>query len=294
MTLVELRYLAAVADELHFGQAAARCFVSQPSLSASIKNIETELGVRIFERSKSGVIVTAVGAEVIAQARRTLTEAARVKTIAQQGKNQLQGVLRLGVIPTIAPYLLPALTIALHKLAPRLSLDIEEAMTSHLDQLLKAGELDAIIIALPFEAPGIEVRALYDEDLLVVVPNGHSLSRKRAINASELDAAELLMLPAGNCLRDQVLDACSEFSRPPSQGRQGSSLETLRSMVASGLGITVLPAMALVDRYASPLVKAVPFAVPVPHRRIALAWRLGFGRPQAIERIASAVDTLNL
>jgi LysR family hydrogen peroxide-inducible transcriptional activator len=289
MTLTELRYLVAVADERHFGQAAARCFVSQPSLSAAIKNIESELGVRIFERSKAGVILTDVGINVVAQARRTLGEAARVKTIAQQGKNQLNGVLRLGVIPTIAPYLLPALTIALHKLAPKMTLDIEEAMTANLDQLLKAGELDAVIIALPFQAPGIEVRALYDEDFFVVVPSGHPLCRKGTVIASELDAGELLMLPVGNCLRDQVLDSCSEFSRPPSGGRQGSSLETLRSMVASGLGITVLPAMALVERYASPLVKAIPFASPVPQRRVALAWRRGFGRPLAIKRIVDAI-----
>jgi LysR family hydrogen peroxide-inducible transcriptional activator len=205
----------------------------------------------------------------------------------------LHGVLRLGVIPTIAPYLLPALTVALHRLAPKLSLDIEEAMTSSLDQLLKAGELDAIIIALPFAATGIEVRALYDEDFFVVTPHGHKLSRKRTIKATELDAAELLMLPAGNCLRDQVLDSCSEFSRPPPQGRQGSSLETLRSMVASGLGVTVLPAMALVERYASPLIKVIPFASPVPRRRVALAWRFGFGRPQAVQRIVAAVDSLS-
>jgi LysR family hydrogen peroxide-inducible transcriptional activator len=247
--------------------------------------------VRIFERSKAGVILTEVGLYIVAQARRTLGEAARVRTIAQQGKHQLNGVLRLGVIPTIAPYLLPMLTIALHKLAPRMTLDIEEAMTASLDQLLRAGELDAVVIALPFAAPGIEVRTLYDEDFFVVAPSGHPLCRKRTVNASELDAGELLMLPAGNCLRDQVLDSCSEFSRPPSGGRQGSSLETLRSMVASGLGVTVLPAMALVERYASPLVKPIPFASPVPQRRVALAWRRGFGRPLAIKRIVEAILT---
>jgi LysR family hydrogen peroxide-inducible transcriptional activator len=289
MTLTELRYLVAVADERHFSQAAASCFVSQPSLSAAIKNLESELGVRVFERGKAGVILTDVGIDIVAQARRTLGEAARVKTLAKQGKNQLNGALRLGVIPTIAPYLLPALTIALHKLAPKMTLDIEEAMTANLDQLLKAGELDAVIIALPFEAPGIEVRALYDEDFFVVVPSGHPLCRKRSVSASELDAGELLMLPVGNCLRDQVLDSCREFSRPPSGGRQGSSLETLRSMVASGLGVTVLPAMALVERYASPLVTAIPFARPVPQRRVALAWRRGFGRPLAIKRIVEAI-----
>jgi LysR family hydrogen peroxide-inducible transcriptional activator len=294
MTLVELRYLVAVADQRHFGQAAARCFVSQPSLSASIRNIELELGVRVFERSKAGVIVTDIGAGIVAQARRTLQEAARVQTVAQQGRNQLQGVLRLGVIPTIAPYLLPKLTVALHKLAPQMPLDIEEAMTTNLERLLSAGDLDAIIVALPFAEPGVDVRALYDEDLLIAAPSGHALCRKRAVAAADLDASELLMLPAGNCLRDQVLDACSEFSRPPAPGRQGSSLETLRSMVATGLGITVLPATALVERFASSLVRTIVFKSPVPQRRVALAWRVGYVRPEAIERIAEAIRKLAL
>jgi LysR family hydrogen peroxide-inducible transcriptional activator len=294
MTLTELKYLVAVADTRHFGHAAAHCFVSQPSLSAAVKNIEVELGVRLFERGKTGVIVTEVGNEVIAQARRTLAEAARVKVVAQQGKNQLIGVLRLGVIPTIGPYLLPALLVALHKLAPKMPLDIEEAMTTSLDRLLKTGELDAIIIALPFEAAGIKVQPLYDEDFYVFAPSNHRYCRRSQIKAAELDAAELLMLPAGNCLRDQVLDSCSEFSRPPPLGRQGSSLETLRSMVASGLGVTVLPATAVTERFASPLARAIPFAAPVPQRRVALAWRSGFGRPLAIRKIAEAVGTLNL
>ena len=294
MTLNELRYLVAVADERHFGQAAARCFVSQPSLSASIKNIEVELGVRVFERGKAGVVVTDVGAEIVAQARRTLAEAAQVRTVALRGKHQLRGALRLGVIHTIAPYLLPALTVALRRLAPHMPLDIEESMTAHLDQLLRAGELDAVIVALPYAAPGIEVRALYDEALLLVAPVQHALGRRREIATAELEAADLLMLPAGHCLRDQVLDACNESSRQPPQGRQGNSLETLRSMVASGLGLTIMPATALVPRYASPLIRAIPFVAPQPRRRVAIAWRQGFTRPLAVCRIAEAVAGLEL
>jgi len=294
MTLNELKYLVAVADERHFGQAAARCFVSQPSLSASIKNIEVELGVRVFERGKAGVVVTDAGAAVVEQARRTLVEAAHIRTVAQRGKHQLRGALRLGVIHTIAPYLLPALTVALRRLAPHMPLDIEESMTAHLDRLLKAGELDAAIVAMPYAAPGIAVRALYDEDLLVVAPMQHALCRRREVAVADLESAELLMLPAGHCLRDQVLAACNEFSREPAQGRQGNSLETLRSMVASGLGVTVMPATALVPRYASPLVTAIPFVAPQPKRRVAIAWRQGFTRPLAIRRMSEAIAGLEL
>jgi LysR family hydrogen peroxide-inducible transcriptional activator len=294
MTLTELKYLIAVADERHFGRAAERSFVSQPSLSASIKNIEEELGVRIFERGKRGVTVTDVGSEIVAQARRTLEEAARIKQVAKQGKNQLHGVLRLGVIHTIAPYLLPPLVAALRKTAPEMPLDIEENMTANLDRLLKAGEIDVAILALPYEGPGIEVEALYDEEFQVLVPAGHPFARRRAIPVDELDAGELLLLPVGHCLRDQVLGACTEFSKPPPPGRMGNSLETLRSMVASGLGVTVLPATALTERYRTPLVKAVPFAEPRPMRRVAIAWRSAFARPNAVRRIVETILGLAL
>jgi LysR family hydrogen peroxide-inducible transcriptional activator len=294
VTLTELKYLIAVAEEQHFGRAAERSHVSQPSLSTAIKNIEGELGVRVFERSKRGVAVTQIGAEIVAQARRALEEAARIKTVAKRGKNQLRGVLRLGVIHTIAPYLLPQLVAALRKVAPEMPLDIEENMTANLDRLLKAGEIDVAILALPYAAPGIAVEPLYDEEFQVLVPARHAFARRRTVPIVELDGGDLLLLPVGHCLRDQVLDACTEFSRPPPQGRLGNSLETLRSMVASGLGITVLPATALVERYRSPLVKALPFAEPRPLRRIALAWRAAFARPAAVRKIVEAIRGLDL
>lgn len=294
MTLTELKYLVAVADEQHFGRAAERSFVSQPSLSASIKNIEQELGVRVFERSKRGVTLTDVGADIVAQARRTLEEAARVKTVAKQGKNQLRGVLRLGIIHTIAPYLLPQLVMALRKSAPQMPLDIEENMTANLDRLLKAGEIDVAVLALPYEAAGVTVEPLYDEAFQVVVPARHAFARRRVLPIDEIDAGDLLLLPVGHCLRDQVLGACTEFSRAPPPGRLGNSLETLRSMVASGLGISVLPATALTERYRTPLVKAIPFAEPRPKRRVAIAWRSGFARPNAVRKIAEAIRGLDL
>jgi LysR family hydrogen peroxide-inducible transcriptional activator len=294
MTLTELRYIVAVADERHFGRAAARSFVSQPSLSAAIRKVEEELGVRLFERGPQGVLVTEIGAEVVAQSRRALEEAARVKAVARERADPLRGVFRLGVIHTIAPYLLPELVASLRRRAPAMPLDIEENMTANLERMLRSGEIDGAIAALPFEAPGVETTPLYDEDFRVVVPGRHRLARKHAIATSDLDTDELLLLPVGHCLRDQVLDTCQEFSRPPPPGRQGNSLETLRSMVASGLGITVLPATALTRRYATPLVRPVDFAAPRPRRRVVLGWRTGFARTAAVRRIAETVRGLDL
>jgi LysR family hydrogen peroxide-inducible transcriptional activator len=173
-------------------------------------------------------------------------------------------------------------------------LDIEENMTANLDRLMRAGDIDAAIVALPYEAPGIEVEPVYDEEFQVVVPQRHVLARRRSIPVGELDTEELLLLPVGHCLRDQVLGACTEFSRPPPAGRLGNSLETLRSMVASGLGITVLPTTALTDRYDASLVKAVPFAEPRPKRRVAVAWRRGATRPNAVRKLIEAIKTVDL
>ena len=294
MTLTELRYVVAVAETRHFGRAAERCFVSQPSLSASVKNLEEELGVQLFERGKRGVLLTEAGEQIVAQARRALEEAARVKTVARQGRDPLKGVLRLGIIHTVAPYLLPELVGALRRAAPGMPLDVEENMTTTLDRMLRAGELDAIVLALPYEGPGIETAPLYEEVFEVVAPAKHALARKKSIAVEELDAGELLLLPVGHCFRDQVLDACNEFSRPPEPGRQGNSLETLRSMVASGLGVTVLPATALTARYRNPYVKAIEFSSPRPVRRIALAWRRGFHRQAALEKLVQTIRGLPL
>ena len=294
MTLTELKYVVAVAEARHFGRAAERCFVSQPSLSASVKNLEEELGVRLFERGRRGVLVTDAGEQIVAQARRALEEADRVKSVARQGRDPLQGVLRLGIIHTVAPYLLPELVGELRRAAPAMPLDVEENTTAALDRMLKAGELDAVILALPYEGPGIETVPLYEEIFRVIAPVKHALARKKLVAVEELDAGELLLLPVGHCFRDQVLDACHEFSRPPEPGRQGNSLETLRSMVASGLGISVLPATALTRRHANPLIRTVEFSAPRPVRRIALVSRRGFHRPAALDALVAAVRSLDL
>jgi len=294
MTLTELRYLVAVARERHFGRAAERSFVSQPSLSASVKNIEDELGVQVFERGKGEVLITPIGEEIVAQARRVLDEAERVKTIARHGRDPLDGPLRLGVIHTIAPYLLPGLVAALARSAPKMPLDIEENMTASLDGMLQGGLIDAAIVALPFAAPRVDVLPLYNEAFRVIVPAKHAWARRRTIRADELAGENLLLLNVGHCFRDHVLDACHEFARPPSPGKQGNSLETIRNMVMSGIGVSVLPATALTARYAHPLVRAIDFAPPAPSRRVVIATRQGFPRPAAIAAVAAAIAKLDL
>ena len=294
MTLTELKYIVAVASERHFGRAAERCFVSQPSLSAAVKNLEDELGVQIFERAKSEVLLTPVGEEIVSQARRALDEADRVRSVAKHGKDPLDGPLRLGVIHTVAPYLLPELIAALRQAAPKMPLDIEENTTANLDEMLKGGLIDAAIAALPYGAPGLEVTPLYSEAFRAIVPAKHRWARRKSIEANELLEENLLLLNVGHCFRDQVLDACREFARAPTPGKQGNSLETIRSMVMSGMGISVLPATAMTPKYANPLVRPVDFAAPAPSRRIVIATRAGFPRPAAIEVVRSAIGKMDL
>ncbi|MEO7157544.1 MAG: hydrogen peroxide-inducible genes activator, partial [Vicinamibacterales bacterium] len=270
------------------------CFVSQPSLSASVKNLEEELGIRIFERGKHEVLVTSIGEEVIAQARRALDEAARVKTVARQGTNPLEGPLKLGVIHTVAPYLLPELVVELSKAAPRMPLDIEENLTANLDQMLKTGIIDAAIVSTPYESPGIELTPLYSEAFRVIVPARHPWARRKSIRPDELNGENLLLLNVGHCFRDQILDACHEFTRPASPGKQGNSLETIRNMVTSGMGISVLPATALTPKYSNDLVKAIDFAGPEPSRHVVLACREGFSRPAVVDVIIAAICKLKL
>ncbi|MBS0321737.1 MAG: hydrogen peroxide-inducible genes activator [Proteobacteria bacterium] len=289
MTLNELRYVVAVAHERSFGRAAARCFVSQPALSVAIQKLEDELGAPLFERGKNEVTVTPVGERIVAQAQRVLEEATRLRDIAKAGADPLVGPLSLGVIYTVAPYLLPDLVPALRARAPAMPLDIEENLTEELEAALKNGRIDAAIIALPFAPPGVVTEFLYEEPFEVVVPHDHRWASRKAIDPAELAGEHAILLNAGHCFRDQVLDACPELSHGDAQVARTSSLETVRNMVASGLGISILPRDALKPRYRDPLVTAIPFAKPVPTRRIALAHRKSFPRPAAIAAVRDAV-----
>jgi len=291
MTFTELRYLVAVANERSFGRAAQRCFVSQPALSVAVQKLEEELGARLFERSKSEVTVTPVGTRIVEQAQKVLEEMARIREIAQAGRNPLAGPLKLGVIYTVAPYLLPELIPALHELAPHMPLDLEENLTENLEAALRTGRIDAAIVALPFTLAGAAIDFLYEEPFQVVVPLEHKWAKRKSIRPDELAAEHTIMLNIGHCFRDQVLDACPELNRAAALVTRTNSLETARNMVASGLGISVLPRDALTPKYHSRRVVPVPFARPAPSRRIALASRKSFPRPEAIAAIRAAVAT---
>jgi LysR family transcriptional regulator, hydrogen peroxide-inducible genes activator len=291
MTLNELRYIVAVANERNFGRAAQKCFVSQPALSVAIQKLEEELGARLFERGKTEVAVTAVGERVVEQAQKVLEETARIREMAQAGRNQLAGPLKLGAIYTVAPYLLPDLIPALHEFAPQMPLDIEENLTENLEAALKSGRIDTAIIALPFAPPGVVTEFLYEEPFQIVVPRGHRWIKRKSVHPDELSTEHTILLNVGHCFRDQVLDACPELNRADAHVSRSNSLETVRNMVASGLGVSVLPRDAMTPKYHSQLVVPVPFSRPAPSRRIALAWRKSFPRPQAIRAIRDAVAT---
>ncbi len=293
MTLTELRYIVALSQEGNFSRAAERCSVSQPTLSVAIARLEDELGLPLFERGKGFVSPSPAGKRIIEQAQRALGEVDKIREIAQFGRDQLTGPLRLGVIHTIGPYLLPQLIHALKAAAPAMPLLIEENMTAHLDEMLRDNALDAIIIALPFEAPGVLTRALYDEAFKVIVPRGHAWEKRECMNPEDVAGDEVLLLKAGNCFRDQVLGACPQVSSPETDVRLGHSIGTIRCMVASGLGVSVLPEGALCHPYSSDMISVIPFRSPPPSRRIALAWRAGFVRPKAIDALLTAARSLD-
>jgi len=289
MTLNELRYVVAVAHERSFGRAAAKCFVSQPALSVAVQKLEDELGAPMFERGKSEVGITPVGERVVEQAQRVLEEVARLRDIAKAAQDPLAGVLKLGVIYTVAPYLLPDLVPALRKRAPAMPLEIEENMTENLETALKAGRIDVAIIALPFRSAGIVTEFCYEEPFEVVVPQDHPWAARKSVGADELAAEHTILMNVGHCFRDQVLGSCPELNQASAQVARTNSLETVRNMVASGLGISVLPRDALVPKYRNKLVVAVPFTRPVPTRRIALAYRKSYPRPAAIDALRAAI-----
>jgi LysR family hydrogen peroxide-inducible transcriptional activator len=295
VTLTDLKYILALARERHFGCAADKCFVSQPTLSVAVKKLEDELGVILFERSPQAVRVTPIGERVVAQAERVLAEAAQLAEIAAAGKNPLVGPLRLGVIYTVGPWLLPKLVPLLHERAPQMPLFLEESYTHLLLDKLKACELDVAIVALPVEEPGLVAQAIYDEDFRALVPAKHPWAKLKSVEPEGLLDQPLLMLGRGNCFRDQVLDLCARAGQGGPQVLEGSSLETIRHMVASGVGITVMPATA-VDGIPKndPLLRVRNFVEPTPTRRIGIVWRASFPRHQAIDLLRQSLFDSNL
>ena len=299
MTLTELRYIVAVAREKHFGRAAEACFVSQPTLSVAIKKLEEELDLKLFERGASEVSVTPLGEAIVRQAQSVLEQAAAIKEIAKRGKDPLNGALRLGIIYTIGPYLLPELVKHAIEMTPQMPLMLQENFTVKLLDMLRTGELDCAIMAEPFPDTGLAIAPLYDEPFVVAVPRNHPLAKRQRISADELKKETMLLLGTGHCFRDHVLEVCPEFARFSSDADgirksfEGSSLETIKHMVASGMGVTVVPQLS-VPREPQPHVVYIPFEEPVPTRRVVLAWRRSFTRYEAIAALRNAVYACEL
>ena len=297
MTLTEMRYIVALARERHFGKAAEACHVSQPTLSVALKKVEGQIGAALFERGSSDIRITALGERIVDQARRVLDEAVKLEEIAEASGDPLSGQLRLGIIYTIAPYLLPQLIPALNREAPKMPLFLKEDFTAKLIPALKAGELDVIVIALPFTEPGLVAQPVYDEPFRIAVPASHAWASRAAVNGDELDGQNLLLLGQGNCFRDQVLESCPRLNAPDAleHSLEGSSLETIRYMVASGAGVAVMPSTAADPLIAKePLVKVLPFAGTQPKRTVGLVWRVTFPRPQAIDAVRAALLSCKL
>ena len=301
MTLTELRYIVTLAQSQHFGKAAELCNVSQPTLSIAVKKLEGELGVNLFERSKSNVRPTPIGQQIIHQSQRVLEEAAAIKDIAKSGSNQLSTPLHIGAIFTIGPYLFPYFISPLQKTAPDMHLVIEEGYTSSLRKRLKSGEVDVILVSLPFSEPDIVVQPLYEEAFVVLLPKDHALASQTAIKKSDLDNENILMMGEGHCFRGQVTEILPNINQNRSSEAsirtmtEGSSLETLCHMVSSGLGITVLPnsaAIGAVDRSDGLVIK--PFTEISPSRTTAIAWRGSFPRHKAIDALRNAIYLSNL
>ncbi len=296
MTLTELRYIVTLAQDQHFGQAADRCNVSQPTLSVAVKKLEQELGVALFERSKTSVQPTPMGEQIVAQAQIVLEQASVINDIATTGKDQLSSPLKVGAIFTIGPYLFPQFIPHLQDIAPKMPLVVEEGFTTTLRQQLRKGQLDVILVAPPFQEADVVSQAIYDEPFLVLLPAQHPLAKKEAIAPEDLTDENVLLLGERHCFRDQILEALPNIKISGSDDNgnvraasAGSSLETIRHMVASGIGITILPESAANSHYAPDRLVTRPLTEVNAKRTVALAWRASFPRHKAIDALKTAI-----
>ena len=295
MTLSELRFIVALAREKNFRKAAEKSFVSQPALSLGIKKIEQELSLSLFERSVGAggdVKITPIGKQIIDQAIIVLDEVAKIKDLSANGDKQLDLPFKLGLIYSIAPYLLPLIIPELKKHAPNMPLQVHENITQNLEAELKSGIVDAAVIALPFDVPGIEIEILYDETFVVIVPLNHRWDKQNKIKAKDLAQEKVLLLDKTHCFSNQVTEACPGLSKN-SEIQLGNSLEYIRSMVASNLGISVLPKSATTVKHNNPLVKIISFEDPAPFRRVALAYRKSGVKIEAIKTIVKAIKSVD-
>jgi LysR family transcriptional regulator, hydrogen peroxide-inducible genes activator len=290
LKLKDLRYLVAVAELRHFGRAAARCFVSQPTLSAQLKKLEQSLGLQLIERAPNNVSLTAAGEEIVSRARRIIEASDEVVALARTQRDPLAGPLRLALLPTIGPYLLPRVAPAIRRALPRLELRLYEYQTAPMLERLRGGELDVGILALPVELNGLESRELYREAFMVALPERHPLAAHDTLRAGDLKGETLLLLEDGHCLRDQALEVCSRVGVREPQDFRATSLETLRQMVATGAGVTLLPELAVRGAYRSARGIALrPFARPAPVRHVGAVWRKTSARRAAIDALGKLI-----
>ncbi len=308
MTLTELKYIVAVAREKHFGKAAEACYVSQPTLSVAVKKLEEELDVKLFERSANEVAVTSLGEDIVRQAQSVLEQAANIKEIAKRGKDPLAGPLRMGVIYTIGPYLLPDLVRHMITHTPQMPLVLQENFTVKLLEMLRTGEIDCAVLAEPFPDTGLAVAPLYDEPFYAAVPATHPLASQESISNEDIKQETMLLLGTGHCFRDHVLQVCPEFARFSSNAEgirksfEGSSLETIKHMVAAGMGVTLMPRLSVPKvaftnkprRHDDAFIKYLPFSGEAPSRRVVLVWRRSFTRYEAIATLRNAIYACEL
>jgi LysR family transcriptional regulator, hydrogen peroxide-inducible genes activator len=308
MTLTELKYIVAVAREKHFGKAAEACFVSQPTLSVAVKKLEEELDVQLFERSANEVSVTPLGEEIVRQAQSVLEQAANIKEIAKRGKDPLAGPIKVGLIYTIGPYILPDLVRAMIQQNPQMPMLLQENFTVKLLEMLRTGEIDCAVLAEPFPDTGLAIAPLYDEPFYAAVPTKHPLAKRKSISNQDIKQETMLLLGTGHCFRDHVLEACPEFARFASNAEgirktfEGSSLETIKHMVAAGMGVTLVPRLSIpksallpkTKRTGDDFIQYIPFTGDAPTRRVVLAWRRSFPRYEAIAALRNALYACEL
>jgi LysR family hydrogen peroxide-inducible transcriptional activator len=290
MNLKDLKYLVALADTGHFGRAAQRTFVSQPTLSAQLKKLEEYLGVKLVERHPKNVQLTEVGRQIVARARRMLSEGDEIVALARNNTDPLSGKLKVALIPTIGPYLLPRVMQKLRKALPQLGLMLYEHQTEELLKRLREGEIDLGILALPVDLDGLESRRLYREEFTVALPSDSALAQKPTIKAADLKGQTLLLLEDGHCLRDQALEVCSRIDVREAEDFRATSLETLRHMVVAGLGVTLMPELAVESPFGSQRGLVIrQFAKPAPARTVGAVWRKSTTRGAAIEAVCDTI-----
>jgi LysR family hydrogen peroxide-inducible transcriptional activator len=293
MNIRDLQYLVALAQHRHFGRAADASFVSQPTLSTQIKKLEDELGVSLVERAPRNVLLTEVGAEIARRARGILAEVDQIKSIAQRTRDPESGSLRLGIFPTLGPYLLPHIVPLVRERYPRLELLLREEKSDQILHMLREGSLDAGILALPLHDDSLHTEFLFEESFVLAVPEQHALTQSRKLTMDDLADQSLLLLEDGHCMRDQALEVCHMAGATEKTGFRATSLETLRQMVAANVGITLLPALSVKPPVAQTgQVRLLRFAEPAPSRRIAMVWRKSSAAGAFLQGVADVVRGL--